>query len=88
MRRTLYNLKSFFKPDTSDADFISNIIFLDRKDDGTLSDYEEKLYSDIVNNLYSICREQVENNLKNNTYLPNRGETIGEFMYFTKYVNI
>jgi hypothetical protein len=46
MIRTLYNLKSTFKPDISNDDFISNIIFLDKDNIGEdyVSNYPIKGY--------------------------------------------
>lgn len=77
-----------FKNDMSNTDFINQIVYLDTIDNSNLSEFEEDQLSDFYNNLYKICPNLIDANINNKTPLINRGETIGEFMNFLKYINL
>lgn len=77
-----------FNKDMSDSDFIKYLLKLDNIDSITnmISEYDDDVLADFYDNLYNVCKRQIDNNMNNNTMLVNRNETIGEFMYFLKMI--
>jgi len=76
-----------FKDTMSNSDFIDQIIYLDSLDND-LCEYDEHRLANFYNNLYKVCKKQIDMNIKNSYFLINRGETIGEFMYFLKMIGL
>lgn len=72
----------------SNNDFVYLIIQLDNIDNGNLCEDDDDYLSEFYNGLYKIFKNQIDINLNNNTFLVNRGETIGEFMYFLRMLNL
>ena len=86
-----YNMEKIllkFNKDMSDSDFIKYLLKLDNIDSITnmISEYDDDVLADFYDNLYNVCKRQIDNNMNNNTMLVNRNETIGEFMYFLKMI--
>jgi hypothetical protein len=72
----------------SDSEFISLINQLDALDVIYLPEDDEDALADFYDNLYNVCPNQIDNNLSNTSMLPNRGESIGDFMNFLRMTHI
>ena len=75
-----------FSANMSNSDFVDLIIQLDNIDNGNLCEDDDDYLSDFYNGLYKVCNRQIDNNLNNNTFLVNRGESIGDFMNFLRMI--
>jgi hypothetical protein len=84
MKKTLKK----FSANMSNSDFVDLIIQLDNIDNGNLCEDDDDYLCDFYDGLYKICKNQIDNNLNNNMFLVNRGETIGNFMNFLRMVSL